>query len=176
MEFLWRRDGTPAGVGMTPSSGVECADSRDPETAAVITHHAAATPVSSSSAPPMGISLICLRPSLISNSSPGCSPSWAVQFNAHQQVGIELHLGFVAERAAALPSALTRFTEGHALGFQQGLVESSEVKAFDGALLGAHVTALPHQFGLAGNTELLDLGEKFRSVKDYGEEALIGES
>ena len=37
-------------------------------------HHAA----SSSSAEPRGISLICLRPSLISNSSPGSRPSWAV--------------------------------------------------------------------------------------------------
>ena len=33
---------------------------------------------SSSSLEPRGISWICLRPSLISNSSPGCSPSWAV--------------------------------------------------------------------------------------------------
>ena len=32
----------------------------------------------SSSAAPNGMSWICLRPSLISNSSPGCRPSWAV--------------------------------------------------------------------------------------------------
>ena len=33
---------------------------------------------SSSSARPMGTSLICLRPSLISNSSPGSRPNWVV--------------------------------------------------------------------------------------------------
>ncbi len=33
----------------------------------------------SSSAAPKGMSWICLRPSLISNSSPGLRPSWAVQ-------------------------------------------------------------------------------------------------
>ncbi|MFM9104007.1 MAG: hypothetical protein ACKOPS_22900 [Cyanobium sp.] len=37
-----------------------------------------AAPDHSSSAAPRGMSLICLRPSLISNSSPGSSPSWAV--------------------------------------------------------------------------------------------------
>ena len=46
------------------------------------------------------------------------------------------------------------------LGLQQRLIERREVQPLAAILLGAHVAALAHQFGLGGIAEGLDLGEE----------------
>jgi len=76
------------------------------------------------------------------------------------QVAVELHLGGVAQAATGTALAATAAgAEVHALGLEQGFIESREVQALGAVLLGVDITSGTNQVRLGPVTEFLDLGQ-----------------
>jgi hypothetical protein len=89
---------------------------------------------------------ICLRPSLISNSSPA------------------LNGGDVAQLAATF-AHFAGGTEIHTLGFQQRFIEGREIEAVGAILLDGDVAAGADNFGFPDIAQFLDLGKQICSFK-----------
>jgi len=79
---------------------------------------------------------------------------------ADQQVAIALHGSDVAEFAAAL-TYLASTAKLNALGFKQGLIEGSEIKALSAVLLIGDIAAGPDDLRLTHIAKLFDLGKQF---------------
>jgi len=92
---------------------------------------------------------------------------------ADEQVAVELDLGREAQAAARFPLAATAAgTEVHALGFQQRLIEGSEVQALRAVLFGADIAGGANQIRFRDIAEFLDLGEQFSSG-EHGVEVVV---
>ncbi len=84
---------------------------------------------SSSSVAPTGVRRICLRSSLISNSSPGFRSSLRIRL-ADEKIAVALQSGHIAEFAATFAlTANTTHAKTDAFRLQQCFIKSGEIQA-----------------------------------------------
>ena len=100
------------------------------------------------SSSPQGYELDLLPPKLDLELIAGLQAQLGGVGLADHQVAVELDLGRIAEAAARPALAATAANaEVHALGLQQGLIESGEIQAFAAVLFGADIAGGTNQLG-----------------------------
>ena len=86
---------------------------------------------------------------------------------ANQQISVALNFCGVAELASAFANRSTTSSKVDALGFEESLVERSEIQAIAPILLFGYVAASPNKVGLGYVAKIFYLREKVAAGKHW---------